>query len=53
MIIFTVPLVPWNLKPILIPKGHVEKLTDLRGVTGNADPSNALIFEQNAPRHNV
>ena len=26
MVIFTVPHVPWNLRPILVPKGHLPKL---------------------------
>ena len=29
MVIFTLPHVPWNLRPILAPKAHLPKLTKL------------------------
>ena len=29
MVIFTVPHVPWNLKPILVPRAHIPKLMEL------------------------
>ena len=29
MVIFTVPHVPWNLKPIPVPRAHIPKLMEL------------------------
>ena len=29
MVIFTVPHVPWNLKPIPVPRAHIPKLIEL------------------------
>jgi hypothetical protein len=29
MIIFTIPHVPWNLKPIPVPRAHIPKVIDL------------------------
>lgn len=29
MVIFTVPHMPWNLRPIPVPKAHISKLIDL------------------------
>ena len=29
MVIFTVPHLPWNLRPIPVPKAHLPKLLDL------------------------
>ena len=29
MVIFTIPYVPWNLKPIPVPRAHITKLIEL------------------------
>ena len=29
MVVFTFPHLPWNLRPILVPKAHLSKLVDL------------------------
>jgi hypothetical protein len=29
MVIFTIPHIPWNLRPILVPKAHLPKLIEL------------------------
>ena len=29
MVIFTIPHVPWNLRPIPVPKAHLPKLVEL------------------------
>ena len=42
--IFTVPHVPWNLKPILVPRAHVPKVMELlkqKVEMGILEPSSA------------
>ena len=44
MVIFTVPHVPWNLKPILVPRAHITKLMELlkqKVEMGILEPSSA------------
>ena len=44
MIIFTVPHIPWNFKPIPVPKAHIPKLIELlkeKVKMGILEPSNA------------
>ena len=44
MVIFTVPHVPWNLKPIPVPRAHIPKLIELlkeKVRMGILEPSNA------------
>ena len=44
MVIFTVPHVPWNLKPISVPRAHIPKLIELlkeKVRMGILEPSNA------------
>ena len=44
MVIFTVPHVPWNLKPIPVPRAHLPMLIELRKEKVNMgilEPSNA------------
>jgi hypothetical protein len=44
MVIFTVPHIPWNLKPIPVPRAHLPKLIELlkeKMAMGILEPSNA------------
>jgi hypothetical protein len=44
MVIFTVPHIPWNLKPIPVPRAHLPKLVELlkeKVAMGILEPSNA------------
>jgi hypothetical protein len=44
MVIFMVPHVPWNLKPILVPRAHIPELVDLlkeKMEMGILEPSSA------------
>ena len=44
MVILTVPHVPWNLKPILVPRAHVPKVMELlkqKVEMGILEPSSA------------
>ena len=44
MVIFTIPHVPWNLKPIPVPRAHIPKLIELlkeKVEMGILEPSNA------------
>ena len=46
MVIFTVLHVPWNLKPILVPRAHLSKLIELlkeKVNMGILEPSNAVV----------
>jgi hypothetical protein len=44
MVIFTLPHIPWNLKPIPVPRAHLSKLVELlkeKVAMGILEPSNA------------
>ena len=46
MVIFTIDHVPWNLKPIPVPRAYIPKILDLlkeKVAMGILEPSNAVV----------